>query len=105
MELNSYRYVPVITSLFSFGGVCIFLQIISIVNGNFKSGKFIAVRFISMIISYFLSLAIMNTFSDTVFVNNLSESHRVLSNISPIPSVFLLIMTILLLSKKNVVKN
>ena len=105
MELNPYKYIPVITSLFSFGGICIILQVISIVNGNFKVRKFIAVRFLSMIISYFLSLAIMNTFSDTVFVNNLSESHRVLSNISPIPSVFLLIMTILLLSKKNVVKN
>lgn len=99
-----YNYLPVITGLMCFGGLCIIMQIICTVNGRFPLKYFFAGRIFTVIMSYYISKLMMRIFDDKLFLSVstcFKVGHR---HISPIPTFFLLIMTILLLSKNRVEK-
>lgn len=100
-----YNMIPVISGLMSFGGICILIQIKSTVVNKINVNYFIYVRILSFVISYFCSIIIIKLLINNTAVQTLSfirEAHR---HITPIPTIFLLIMTILLLSKNSMVKS
>ena len=105
-SLNKYCYnlIPIITGIFSFGGICIVLQIASLTKGKIKLAKFLIIRLMSSILAGIISYMMFLKMSAELSVSVIKYTSVGIRYISPIPSIFLLIMTILLLSKKNVAK-
>ncbi len=103
-RIYSLENIPVITALFSFGGICVVSQISSISEGRLKLGQFIFYRIFSSVVSYFISLILCK-----IFIKNVSmpastfEVHS--SEQSIFPSLILLLMSIMLMiftsSKQN----
>ena len=96
--------LPIVTALLSFGGLCVIFQTEGIIGGRLSTNIFYLGRIISMFLSYFCCKIFINVVHmDNVIQTNLTYpvGYR---QISPIPSVFLLIMTILLLSNNYIVK-
>lgn len=95
LERNCSNLLPIITALFSFGGLCIFIQIISICNGKISIKNF----FIGRLICSILSFAFFKVFFLEKVINNLSCTasttvNLVKSNnfISPICLLFMIII-------------
>lgn len=100
---NCYSLIPFISSIFSFGGFCIILQIIGIIGEKIKIGKFILIRLGSMVVCFAIaSIIVKHTNFDLIVSSNISQVSPAFNMpSSPITSILLLIMTILLISKKN----
>ncbi len=98
--------IPIITSLLSFGGICVIFQVEGIISGTLSRRKFYLSRVISLVISYLLALLYMKLFNVEdlyiqTFLNNLVKTHH----FSPFPFLMLLILTIFVISSntKNIV--
>lgn len=97
--------LPTVTALLSFGGLCVIFQTQGIIGNKLSTNIFYLGRIISIFLSYFCCKIFINIFSEeNVVQTNLTYSVGY-SQISPIPSVFLLIMTILLLSNNYIAKS
>lgn len=94
--------LPIMTALLSFGGVSVILQTISLSKKSLNIKKFLLSRGFASVISYilcYIATKLMNfPLAVSLSVPDVTLSVR---RISPIPSIFLIIMTILLLNKKN----
>lgn len=96
--------IPLAAALLSFGGVCVTVQTAGFVRGVLSTKRFYLSRIILMITSYFLCkmlIAAMNIDSVCVIAPD-TAAHR---QNPPISAIFLLIMTILLLSNISIEKN
>ena len=97
------KLVPLAASLLSFGGICVTIQTKGFVSGILSTKCFYFSRIIASIISYFLCKIFIIIFNaDAVYT---SAEFYVYRQNSPIPSVFLLIMTILLLLNISIAKR
>ncbi len=97
------KNLPIITALLSFGGLCIILQIKSIAK-SLSLYKFIAFRTISVFLSYLIcKLICFIAYNFILPVYSPVQLHH--SQNSPIMTVFLLIMTILILLKISIEKK
>lgn len=105
LSSGTYSLIPIIAAIFSFGGICIIFQIISLVRNKFSIKKLVLSRIFSMPIAYCICRTIFYFSNQSVTTIILQKRYNLFSNISPIPSIFLLIMTILLLSKKSMVNS
>lgn len=102
--LDSAALYPAAAAMLSFGGLCVLLQIKAIVGSRFSLKKFLIARPVCAGFSYIsaklffllFNIDITSAASVTVCANN--------TNYSPVLSIFLLIMTILLLSEKSIAK-
>lgn len=100
---SDVKNIPLITSLLSFGGLCILLQVKSIIP-NLPLKNFILFRIIAMFLSYFICKLICFITYD--FISPVySPAQLPHSQNSPIITLFLLIMTILFLLKFSIEKN
>ncbi|MBP1560978.1 MAG: hypothetical protein J6C96_07035 [Oscillospiraceae bacterium] len=97
---NNYSSVPLIAALLSFGGVCVLMQNESFISGAFKTKRFYIARIAAAFLSYILCKAFMGIFGISAVYTSVSYGLGYRQN-SPIPSLFLLIMTILLLLSNN----
>lgn len=94
-NIYSLENIPVITALFSFGGICVVSQICSIAEGKIKAGQFIFYRIFSSVVSYFISMILCKIFIKDIAVP--ASGFQVHSSEQSIfPSVILLIMSIML---------
>ena len=104
LTAGNYRLVPVAAALLSFGGMCVIIQIKGFVSGVLSTKYFYFSRILSSVISYFLCKILITVFDAepvyTLAVENVAYRHN-----SPIPSIFLLIMTILLLLNISMAKR
>lgn len=101
---GNYRLIPLAAALLSFGGICVIMQTLGFVRGVLSTKRFYINRIILMIISYFLCKILIAVFNiDSVYA--IAPRGIVYRQNSPIPAVFLLIMTILLLSNISMEKN
>ena len=100
---SNLNNVPLITSLLSFGGLCIILQIKSIAP-DLSLKRFIIFRGISMILSYLICKLLCFITYD-LLLPAYSPAYISNSQKSPIITVFLLIMTILILLKFSMEKK
>lgn len=101
---NNYSLIPLAAALLSFGGICVIIQTAGFTNGRLSTKHFYFSRIFATIISYFLCKMLIEVFNaDVVYViAPKGLAHR---QNSLIPVLFLLIMTILLLSNIFIEKN
>ncbi len=103
--IDSAALYPIAAAMLSFGGLCVLLQIKAIIGSRFSLKSFLLARPVCAGFSYIFAklffllfdIDITSAASVSVYANN--------TNYSPVLSVFLLIMTILLLSEKSIAKN
>ncbi len=104
---QNIELLPICTAMLSFGGVCVVMQAESFIQNKFSTKSLYIGRAVSILISYMCSKIIIGVLDDYVSVfkllnENVAVGYR---QISPIPSVFLLIMTILLLSNNYIANS
>lgn len=100
-----FEQIPIITSLMSFGGLCIIMQVMCITYKKIRMKYFFICRLFSVFFSYFISKFLLSLFYYNIIVSASTYLRIGFRQSSPIPAVFLLIMTILLLFKNSVEKN
>lgn len=101
---NNYNLIPLAAALLSFGGICVLIQTAGFIGNKLSTKYFYFSRIIATIISYFLCKMLIVIFNaEAVYViAPKGLAHR---QNSLIPVLFLLIMTILLLSNISIEKN
>lgn len=102
---HDVELMPIVTSLLSFGGLCVIMQVEGIIQNNLSTNIYYLCRIMSIFISYICCKIIIYVFriDETLQISSsFTVGYR---HISPIPSLFLLIMTILLLSNNYIAKN
>lgn len=99
------QLLPIVTALLSFGGLCVIIQVEGVLNGRFLTNIFYLSRIISMILSYIYCKILIYAIDVNKIIQTDCNVQSSLRHNSPIPSLFLLIMTILLLSKNFIVKS
>ncbi|MGN0551794.1 MAG: hypothetical protein ACI4I1_00320 [Oscillospiraceae bacterium] len=102
---SDISFMPVVTALLSFGGLCVIIQVEGIIGGKLSTNNFLICRIVTMILSYFCCKILILTLDVSNYIQVSSISGDIVQRNSPIPSLFLLIMTILLLSKNFIEKN
>lgn len=99
-----FKLLPLLTALLSFGGICVIIQIKSIIPEQLSIKNFIILRIISMPLSYCIcKLLILLFFNE--YISAYAPAHISHSQNSPILTLFLLIMTILFLLKFSIEKK
>ncbi|MGN0621628.1 MAG: hypothetical protein ACI4I9_07155 [Porcipelethomonas sp.] len=93
-----FRKIPVISSMLSFGGICVILQLISISGNRLPLKKFILSRIFAAAFSWFSCRILMSIFDFGLYSDVFSCRFTAEENYSPVPSVFLVIMSLLLIS-------
>lgn len=99
------EFMPTVTAILSFGGLCVIMQIDGIISNKLSTNNFLFCRIITMILSYFCCKILILIFDISNYIQVYAVSGKLIRQDSPIPSLFLLIMTILLLSKNFIEKN
>lgn len=91
--------IPIISALLSFGGICVFFQIMSIFRGKLYVMPLILMRCITGVLSYGICRILMPYFitSDAEYV--FAVAGRLYREASPVPSIMLMIMTFLLIAE------
>ncbi|MGN1412554.1 MAG: hypothetical protein ACI4WH_08645 [Oscillospiraceae bacterium] len=94
-------YLPTLAFMFSFGGVCVILQIVSISSNGFKLSKFLKCRLLTGIISFIICDVFSKIFlkDDLMVVSNYTP--KVTEEKSIIPTICLICMSFILLSKNT----
>jgi hypothetical protein len=95
LPCGDWLLLPYISGLTAFGGVCVFLQIAVLTAGKLSLKPIIIMRSAAAIMSFFICRLIMPFF----MVSEITEvlSPRMSSTASPVPSVMLIIMTVMLM--------
>ncbi|MEG0615559.1 MAG: hypothetical protein RR540_07365 [Oscillospiraceae bacterium] len=101
MSINCFKCLPFIAGIFSFGGVCIILQIFTLAGEKINLKKFVITRTFSTIICYFLSKIVFSIFIKEIPVYWSFDKVDFVMTASPIPSFCLIFMTIIILLKKS----
>ena len=98
------KLLPLLTALLSFGGICVIIQIRSIIPEQLSIKSFIFLRIVSMPLSYCIcKLFILLFFKE--YISAYAPAHITHGQNSPILTFFLLIMTILFLLKFSIEKK
>lgn len=99
-----FKLLPLLTALLSFGGICVIIQIRSIIPEQLSIKRFIIFRIISMPLSYCIcKLFILLIYKE--YISACAPAYISHSQNSPILTSFLLIMTILFLLKFSIEKK
>lgn len=96
--------IPLTASLLSFGGLCVLLQVKGMLRGRLSAKRFYFFRIFAIFISYLLCKLYVDVFMQKPIPVIAPAGTAVRQN-SPIPTLFLLIMTILLLSNISIEKK
>lgn len=94
-KAGDYSALPVISGLVSFGGVCVLMQISALTSGELSMGIAAGMRATAAILSGFICRGIMIIFSDRFCVT--ASTVKICREKSPLPSVMLMIMTLILM--------
>ena len=98
---KDYSLLPVISALVSFGGVCVFFQLRTIIRGRFSMGRIVGLRIAAAFISYIACRIITPLLITGKVVEAASVSASVHKAQSPVPSVLLIIMTVILIARNE----
>lgn len=102
---DSVRLLPMAAGLVSFGGVSVFMQIASVCRGKLKIGRMIIARFAAALLAYIICDNLYGVMYREAYISVIASSDLEIRHNPPISSLFLLIMTILLLSQKQYSQN
>ena len=107
IENISISTLPFVAGLASFGGICVILQCISLINGRYSIKPFIITRIISSVLSFYFSKLLIHM--NDIYIPAYSINKHTLFSISTdkISTIFLIIMFIILMQKneKNLKKG
>ena len=98
---ENYSYIPLLCFLLSFGGICVIMQIIGIGEGRVNILKFVLIRLAAAAISSLISLGFVYILFFKSCLPVFAPMQARLTEYSIIPSIFMIIMTILLFLKKD----
>ncbi len=91
-------------ALYSFGGVCVFMQVLSISKSELDIKLFLKYRILSSFISYITSRILCSLFLKEIAVT--ASSFRIYSDTdSAMPSAILILMSIMLIKYSSENKN
>lgn len=99
LPAGDYTLLPAISALVSFGGFCVFMQLATIFRGRVPLLPIAAVRLVSAAVSYGISRLLLPYFLDGETAAAAAMTSQVHSEASPVPSVILIIMTVILFCK------
>ena len=100
-DVNNYFNLPIITGLLSFGGLCVIMQIVAISHGKINIKKIILARIFSSVTSAVICKIIIHKLFVNTTISTYLDTQIKSSEHSIIPSLALLIMTIILLLKND----
>jgi hypothetical protein len=100
-DCRSAFSLPYAAALLSFGGVCVIMQTAFISGRSFKPLRFILIRLSGALISFLLCDVLIQLLFRNISIYTSAAEWAKTENVSIIPSIFLFIMTILLLLKKG----
>ena len=97
LEKNNYTLLPFVCSAVSFGGICVILQIKTVINRNLSMIPFILIRTVCAVSSGLVCRMIMPFMlkGETISVSDID--YRIYSASTPIPSYMLIVMILILL--------
>ncbi|MDE5855297.1 MAG: hypothetical protein K2H19_09610 [Ruminococcus sp.] len=103
---ENFNLVPVVSGLVSFGGICVFLQISTIFKGRLSVFPLIVFRSITAVLSYIICRILLPFFMEGKSIAVSAIGSRLHESDSPIPSILLIIMTVILFYEyeKNIKK-
>ena len=102
MSKNSYNYLPLMTCIAAFGGICVITQIIGITAGKINLKKFAVSHAFHIAISGIMCYYLIKLFTINLSINTIYYQKIIYSkNISIIPSICLIFMVIILLYSKK----
>jgi hypothetical protein len=105
LKLSGEYYLPLVASIFSFGGVCVTLQVVSISGDSFSLRKFLQCRLLTAVVSFIVCRALSITLlSGCIPVGYTYQVHPTESS-SVVPSVCLLCMSFILLTSTTKKKS
>jgi hypothetical protein len=94
---GQYVLLPIVSALLSFGGICVLIQILQFSGGFIKFTKFLLYRIFVAVICFFLTKTVLILFPSLTAV--LADAiNGGFTKGTPIPSIFLIFMTIILLT-------
>jgi hypothetical protein len=94
---GQYALLPLVTALLSFGGICVIMQILQFSGGYINFLKFILYRIFAAVICFFLTKTALILFPSLTAV--LADTvNGGFTKGTPIPAIFLIIMSIILLT-------
>ncbi|MDE6520158.1 MAG: hypothetical protein K2K91_06840 [Ruminococcus sp.] len=93
---QNYNLIPIISGLISFGGLCVFFQISAIFKGRLSMFPLIISRLIAGISSGIICRILMPIFIKDESIAVSSMSSQLHQSASPVPSIILIIMTVIL---------
>lgn len=99
LPAGDYTLLPAISALVSFGGCCVFMQLAAVFRGRVPLLPIAAVRLISAAVSYGISRLLLPYFLDGETVSAAAMTSQIHSETSPVPSILLIIMTIMVIYK------
>lgn len=95
-----YNSLGIITAIASIGGLCIVMQTAALADGKIKLRKFLIARCVCAVISFVFINLFYIIFPIEINTLLTGTSISITENSSVLPSILLILMTILLLSKK-----
>ena len=102
---GNYKLLPYLSSLVSFGGICVIFQISAVVSGKLSVKPLIIMRIASSVISFFICKIITPFMLSDETVLTSSLNVRTYQAHSPVPSVMLIIMTFMLFCEYEKMKK
>lgn len=105
VQQDLYSALPLIAAGIASGGLCILMQIVTIVGGAFSIKRFLLLRPAAMVLSYVFMKIYMNLFAVGTLSIQGGKQLELTEAAGALPSILLIIMTILLFAKKNVAKS
>jgi hypothetical protein len=101
---GQYTLLPIISALLSFGGICVVMQILQFSGGFIRFSKFMLYRIFAAVISFFLTKTALILFPALTAVQAETVNGGFTKG-TPLPSIFLILMSIILLTSKINVKR
>lgn len=100
---GDYSMLPVICGLVSFGGICVMLQICALTAGKLEMPVILGMRIAAAALGGIICKVLMSLFGDRFCVT--ASAVRVCSEHSALPSVMLILMTLILLRECSAMRR
>ena len=94
---GDWLLLPYVSGASAFGGGCVMFQVAAITAGRFSLKPFILLRCAAAVLSYFICRLIIPLFMETETVAVSAVKVSGMSSKSPVPSVMLILMTVMLM--------
>jgi hypothetical protein len=101
LRLLGRYYLPTVSALFAFGGVCVVVQIVAIADKSFSLKRFLLCRLLASCVSFVVCCIMCKFLLNNLVAVGYVYQTKVTENSSVIPSISLLFMSFILLSKST----